>query len=160
MKRMRTMTAVMLAGLCTAVAWADEGSTSNRTVITSKRLDFDYKRSIAVFEEEVTVEDPQIHMTADRMNVIFDEDNNVKSVTALGRVRIRQDDKTATCGQAVYIALTGEVIMTGDPKLERGTDTLEGRKITFWTDEDRVTCEPATLIVYPEEEESPFSVAE
>jgi lipopolysaccharide export system protein LptA len=142
------------------VAWGQERGTVTNTVITSKRLEFDYKRSIAVFEDNVRVVDPQMTMTADRMNVIFDAESGIKSVTAIGHVRITQDDKAGTCGRAVYIALTGEFIMTGSPKLQRARDTLEGTKITFWTNEDRVTCEPAMLVIYPENADKPLSLGQ
>ena len=157
---MRAMSIVTVwMGLALAAWGLGEDAVTN-TVITSKRLEFDYKRSIAVFEGDVKVVDPQMTLTSDRMNVIFDSDNNVKSVTAMDNVHIAQDDKTGTCGQAVYITLTGEVIMTGEPTLWRGNDTLRGTKITFWTHEDRVTCEPAMLVIYPENEDTPLSVGE
>jgi len=148
---------IVLVSLALAAAgWAEEtekSSATTNTVITSKRLMFDYRRSIAVFEEDVVVVDPQMKIKSDKMNVIFDKENNVKSVTALGNVHIWQDDKTATCNQAVYITLTGEVIMTGEPKLHRGRDSLAGTKITFWTNDDKVTCERPHLVIFPDEGE-------
>jgi len=139
--------AALVLVLLSRTCWAD-GATN--TVITSKRMSYDYTRAIAVFEEDVVVVDPQMKILSDRMNVIFDKNNTVKSVTAIGNVRIAQAEKRATCNQAVYITLTGEIIMTGDPKLYRGRDSLAGTKITFWTNEDRVTCEKPHLVIFPE----------
>lgn len=140
------------------LAYGVANAAPTNTVITSKRLTFDYRRSIAVFEKDVYVDDPQMKIKADKMNVIFDEENKVKSVTAIGNVHIWQGDKTATCNQAVYITLTGEVIMTGNPRLFRGKDSLEGTKITFWTNEERVICEPARLVIYSDGEQTGLGI--
>jgi lipopolysaccharide transport protein LptA len=148
-------------GVCLALAASGvRAETATNTVITSDRLVYDYKRSVAVFEDNVIVRDPQMTLTSDRMNVIFDAEHNVKSVTAIGNVRIVQDNKTGLCDQAVYIALTGEIIMTGAPRLQRDGDTLQGNKITFWTNEDRVTCDTATLVIHSESEDNPLAIGE
>jgi lipopolysaccharide transport protein LptA len=157
MRALRTAT----LGVCLALAGPGlRAESTTNTIITSERLVYDYKRAIAVFEENVVVRDPQMTLTSDRMNVIFDAENNVKSVTAIGNVRIVQDNKTGLCDQAVYIALTGEIIMTGAPRLQRDGDTLQGNKITFWTNEDRVTCDTAKLVIHSESEANPLAIGE
>jgi lipopolysaccharide export system protein LptA len=125
---------------------------TNNTVITSEHLTFDYKRSIAVFEKNVVVTDPRITIKADRINVLFDDDNNVTSVTAIGNVRMKQENKRGTCQKAVYLTESGEIIMTGNPVLVRDKDTLKSKKITFWCNDDKVVCEPAQLIIFQDPE--------
>jgi len=128
---------------------AEQALGTNSTVITGERLEFDYKRYIAVFEENVVVEDPQIRIESDRLTVCFDGTNDVKSVTALGRVRMKSEDKRATCDKAVYLASSGEVIMTGSATLHRDKDYVSGERIIFWIDEDRMECTPGRLIIHP-----------
>ena len=128
-----------------------QASGTNVTVITSERLEFDYKRYIAVFEENVVVVDPRVRIETDHLVVCFDGTNDVKSVTALGNVRIRSEDKRGYCRKAVYVARTGEVVMTGDAKLHRSKDSVMGDLITFWLDEERMKCTPGRLIIYPKE---------
>ena len=128
--------------------WPQAGT---NTVITSKHLTFDYSRYIAVFEEDVVVVDPQITIKSDKLTVRFDSTNSVKSVTAVGNVRLRQGDKTGSCEKAIYVARTGEIILLGDARLNRGSDSVIGRQITFWINEDRLTCEPGHLIIFPKE---------
>lgn len=125
------------------------------TVITSKTLTFDYQRSIAVFENDVVVVDPQIRMEADKLNVVFDRTNDVKSVTATGGVQLWHADKQASCNRAIYIARTGEVILQGDAKVSRAADVVAGNEITFWLNDDRMTCKPGHVIFYPEQRELP-----
>lgn len=132
----------------------EEGT--NRTVITSEYLTFDYKRSIAVFEGNVVVEDPQIRIESDKMNVLFNEDNSVKSMTALGNVHLRQGDKTATCRRAVYLAGTGEVMLMGKAVLRDPKGLAEGEKIRYLIDEGKVSCEPARLVIFPDAKRSGF----
>jgi len=145
MRRMQRWMAMVLVGGLAAVSAvaAPEGS----TVITSKTLQFDYGRFIAVFEGDVVVEDPQIRMEADRMNIVFEGSNTIKSVTASGNVRIWQDDKIATCQRALYVAKSGEIILRGDATLKRGEDSVAGEEITFWMNEERMTCTPGRLII-------------
>lgn len=147
----RRISKINPAGLRAAVrAPGQEGAEESEMVITSRRLTFDYKRSIAVFRENVILIDPRVKIESDRLNVLFDSADNIKSATALGNVRLRQEDKTAVCRKAVFLARTGEVILMGEPKLNRGNERLAGEMITFRLDEDRMTCERARLIIYPD----------
>ena len=130
-----------------------EGNGTAGTVITSKRLTFDYKRYIAVFEEDVVVIDPEVEIRSDKLTVLFNNTNSVKSVTAVGNVRMRQENKTATCRKAVYIVETGKIVLLGKATLKRGRDSVTGDEITFWVDEDRMTCVPGRLIIFPQEGE-------
>jgi lipopolysaccharide export system protein LptA len=133
-----------------AAALVATAAGTNGTVITAQKLTYDYKRSIAVFEGDVVVVDPQMRMTADKMIVVFEGTNSVKTLTAQGNVHITSEDREATCTTAVYKNLGGEVIMTGTPLLKRGRDTLTGDKITFWINEERVVSEPGVLTIFPE----------
>lgn len=145
----RIMQVVAVAIVAGGVATTGRAAGDPNTTITSKRLDFDYARFIAVFEGDVVVVDPQIRMEADKMNVVFEGSNSVKSVSASGRVRISQEDKLATCQRALYVARTGEVQLRGDAVLSRGGDRVMGDEITFWLNEDRMTVTPGRLIITP-----------
>jgi len=144
--------------ICSAAALAvcvsfcgAQSATTTPTVITAKTLTFDYRRSIAVLEGDVTAVDPQMMLTADKANVLFDSTNSVKSLVAMGNVHLWYGDKTATCRHAVYVAKTGEVVMRGDATLQRDKDTLTGDEITFYLNDDRVVCKPGHLVIFSEE---------
>ena len=125
------------------------------TVITAKSLKFDYKRSMATFEGDVVVVDPEVRMEDDKLNVVFGQTNELKAVTATGDVRLWHEDKLASCRRAIYMARTGEVILQGDAKVARGTDVVAGNEITFWLHEDRMICKPGHVIFYPAKRELP-----
>jgi lipopolysaccharide transport protein LptA len=136
--------ALALAAWCAAAASGE----TNTTVITSDEMQFDYKRSIATFERNVTVVDPQMTMQADKMIILFDGTNSVKSVTATGNVRLRQVDKTATCSKAVYTGPSGEVRLTGNVLVQRVADTLATEDVSFWVTEERMQCHaPSRLVI-------------
>jgi lipopolysaccharide export system protein LptA len=126
------------------------GSFTNQTVITSRQLLYDYRRSIAMFEGNVVVTDPQIRITSDRLIVVFGVSNEVQSVTALDDVKIFNADREGSCERAVYKVPAGEIMLTGSPVLRRERDVLKGERITFWTDREVVVCEPGELILTPE----------
>jgi lipopolysaccharide transport protein LptA len=123
--------------------------TTNQTVITSRHLLFDYRRSIAMFEGDVVVVDPQMRIFSDRLIAVFGESNNVQTVTALDNVRIFTGDRQGTCERAIYRVPLGEVLLTGSPVLWREKDVLKGDRITFWTDREVVLCEPGELTLSP-----------
>lgn len=140
--------AIVAAGVMVARA-----QSTGETVITSERLTYDYQRSTAVFEGNVDVVDPQLRMKADKVNVIFDGTNSVKSVAAVGNVRLWYQDKTGTCKKALYLARTGEVVLEGDAVLNSGTDSVRSEEITFWLNDDRVTCQGeqgVRMIIHPQ----------
>ncbi len=143
----------IVSGISSVTAESTAGKAS-KTTITANTMSYDYKRSIAIFQDNVVVIDPQVKLEADALTVLFDSTNEIKSVTAVGNVRIKSDDKAATCNKAIYLAQSGEILLTGDAVLMRNNDTLEGRQITFWLNEERVLCKPGKLIIYSDQERS------
>ena len=137
--------------LCCAVptAFSADQSVSNKTTITSDRLSFDYQRMTAEFENNVVVIDANMRLKADKLNVIFDNDSNMKQAIAIGDVHLWQQDKVGTCQKAIFIAKTGEIMLVGDAQIKRGNDLVRGDKITFWINEDRMVCEPGNLVLTP-----------
>jgi lipopolysaccharide export system protein LptA len=126
---------------------------ANSTVITSKKVMFDYKRMVAEFHGSVVVVDPQIRIESDDLTVAFNSTNEVKSVTASGNVRMKQAEMTATCNKAVYTASEGKVILIGDAKIVRGKNSVASDEITYWFDEERMVCnKPGKVIVVPDKE--------
>jgi len=142
---------LLIAGAASGQTNDPAAAETNATEITSVKLEFDYKNHFARFEENVTVNDPRMKLTADKLTVLFDEAGNAKTIRAEGRVVIIQEDKRATADKAVYDVATGEIVLEGRPRVMRGRDTLEGEKITLWRDQNRLICQPgARLRLYPE----------
>lgn len=139
-------TVIMFALVCSVLAVEKkdrpEMSAGEVTVITSESLVYDNGKQSAVFEKNVVVTDPKMHMMADKLTVEFGEDNEVRYILAEGEVYIEQDDKTAWAERASYDVLSGKVVLRGDPLIKQGKDMLQGDKISFWRDDSRMICEP------------------
>jgi lipopolysaccharide transport protein LptA len=135
-----------------AVSGAAFGSTpTNQTVITSRQLLFDYKRSIALFEGDVEVVDPQMHMFSDRLIVVFGASNEVLTVTALDNVRFDCGDRKGTCDRTIYRVPLGEVLLTGSPVLKRANgEVLKGERITYWMDREVAVCDKGEVVLPPQ----------
>ena len=138
--------AVLVSAVGRAAFAADATDATNRTVITSKRLSFDYQSHFAVFEENVVVTDPTVKIRADKMTVAFEADNTPKWITAVGNVHIEQADKKATCQRAIYQVKTGRLDLTGNPVMKRGQDLFKGTVITVWRDQDKMEGQDVQLI--------------
>ena len=148
MYRIRSLfSAVVVIGICAAVS-AEEAVKTGHTVIRSKRLTYDYRRSIAIFEEDVVVRDPAVRIESDRLNVLMAGTNAVRSVTATGNVRFWHEDKEGRCDKAIYISRTGEVLLYGNAEIIRGPDRVSGTEIEFNIYRDKITCTPATLVIF------------
>jgi len=127
------------------------GGVEDVTVITSDRLTFDARNRFALFEYNVLVTDPKMQMAADKLTVSFDEKGQAKTIKAEGRVTITQADRTAQSAMATYDVDSGQIVLTGKPRVTRGKDILEGEMITYWRNEDKMICTPgARLIIYPQ----------
>ena len=123
---------------------------SPATVITSARIEFDYKEMVAVFDENVRVENPQFLMLADRVLVFLDGTNDVKQILALGRVSVTNDIRSASCDKAVYTRAADQIVLTGNAELRRGGDSVKGDRIAIWLNDERMEVSPGTFVIAPE----------
>ncbi len=112
------------------------------TVITSDKLEFDYKEFIALFDGHVIVTDPEFTLKADKMLVFFENTNDVKRVDAVGNVFLKSGDMTAVCGKATYTSKNSQVlIQNDDPVVTKGENRITGEKMSIWLKEQRVVVE-------------------
>ena len=149
--------AVVALGLPSVVVAQAATNAPQETVITSDSMMFDYGRSTCVFKGNVVVTEPRVKLECGQLYVFFDATNAVDSVVATESVKVTQSDKQGTCAKAVYTAKTGSIVMTGNAKLRRGTDSMRGDKIEIFVNSDRVTCSPARLVIFPASLEKPKS---
>ncbi|MEA3347399.1 MAG: LptA/OstA family protein [Candidatus Auribacterota bacterium] len=132
------------------------------TIITcSGPLNVDYNNNIAILNNDVFVEDKYGNIWADKIKLIFSEDKKkIERIEAFGNVEIKQEDKVATCEEAIFIMESRTVVLTGDPVVKRGTDIIAGEKITFYIDENRMVCEPgAKLVIFPKRDKDSSEIS-
>jgi len=150
MSKNRIWLLLLLGGMVwAAYAEPQQGEAADQTVITSETLLFDYQRSIAIFEGNVRVVDPQVTLTCEKLYVYFDENNQIDSVVARENVHIVQDDRNARAERAVYRASEGSIVLTENARLYRGVEELRGDEIQIFTQSEKVIAKPARLVVLP-----------
>jgi LPS export ABC transporter protein LptC len=103
----------------------------NRIVITcAGPLSINYADNIAIFKNDVFVDDGQSQMYADLMEVFFkvsqasdstsffaNSMSRIKKIVARGNVKIVREGNTSFSDEAVYNADNKTIILTGRPKL-------------------------------------------
>ncbi len=128
------------------------------TRITSERMQYDAAGQKVIFEGKVHVIRPDFQMWSEKLTVLLDKDNKVEAkrqgngtaspvmgmqagqverIVAERNVRMRQDDKTGSCGKATYIAATGKIIMEQSPVVNDGPNHISGQIINYYTRENR-----------------------
>ncbi|MCL2104486.1 MAG: hypothetical protein FWH21_05460 [Kiritimatiellaeota bacterium] len=129
------------------------------TKISAKKIDYDYKEGIILFDEDVLVDDAQFTMYADRLIVFMQGTNDVNQIMAIGTVKITSDLRFATCDKAVYTKENAQIVMTAEKgksvHLETQGDTagaVKGAGVVMWLDDERVQI-LSTKMVYGSEDD-------
>lgn len=89
------------------------------TVITCDGpLEIDNENSMAVFNNNVVVKNPQGKLFADKAIVYFDKDKKVfKKIIAEGNVKIVKDENVTFADKATYYGDTKRIVLEGRPRL-------------------------------------------
>lgn len=110
----------------------------------------------ATFSGKVKVQQGDMTLTCDRLVIIYEQKkkprdrkgnpkapadlqdaSNIKSITAIGHVKIVQQQTRATAGKAVYDAAKRTITLTENPRLRRGRNVLQAATIIIYLDENR-----------------------
>lgn len=111
--------------------------------ITAERSTWDLKARTARFTGAVSVVRGGVTMRCDTLDVRYADADRIDRVVASGNVLVRQGERTANAGTAELVGATGEITLTGTPRLAEGPNTLVGSRIVLWLDDERATCEGA-----------------
>jgi lipopolysaccharide export system protein LptA len=103
-----------------------------------KNLTGDKAGGVIVLEEDVVVTQDDLRISADKATLIVEKlTNEVREVRAVGNVKFFRIDPetnqpvTADSKEASFDNSTRVVILRGDPKLIRGSDTVKGKQISY-----------------------------
>jgi lipopolysaccharide export system protein LptA len=130
--------------------------------ITASSLEADQEKRLVLFRGEVKAQKGEAVLYCDQLLVYFQPPatapaapkvepqplpggfgggEKIDRIEARGRVRFVYEDRVATGETAVYYQDRGEIILTGNPKVWQGDNTLKGERIIFNTRENRVRVE-------------------
>ena len=117
------------------------------TLLTGKRLVFDYDRREVQLERDVVVEEDEGTLRTEQLVGRFTASNRVEYVEAKGDVQLESGDRTAAAEQAVYDYASGVVQLTGRAHASAEGNRISGERIEFRIRGDRrVVCEPNALL--------------
>jgi len=106
--------------------------------VKSNEMTADNKGKTAVFSGKVVAKQGDITIFSDKLVVSYaDKSGDVEKVEALGNVRIVQQNKTGFAEQAVYDSRNGRIVLTGQPRVVQGGDSISGKVITYYVDDDK-----------------------
>jgi lipopolysaccharide export system protein LptA len=110
------------------------------------------------FDGDVRVTQGDLTLTCDKLVVLYDEQrksggpnglakrlpkelqtmSQIKSITAVGNVKIAQEERMAVAGKALFDNAKRTITLTEAPRLWQGPDMLAAHTITVFLDENRV----------------------
>ena len=134
-------------GHADAAAPAPKG---NNTRIVSEKMTYDSAKNQVLFEGKVHVTRVNMQIWSESLTLVLDnsgkkassnggtnalgmEGGKVERIIAEKSVRIQQDNKTGTCGRAVYHVNQGRIVMDQSPVLVDGDNRIKGRTIIYYT---------------------------
>lgn len=147
---MKRLLISLLAAALAAPAIADQPPP---TTITSQQLDMRSSDTETVFRFTglVTVTGNDIELTCDTLEVIalrsdsevtaFGQLGKFKSLIAIGRVKIIQGDRVATCGRAEVLPGEEKIILTENPLVRDRDSAVTGERMILYRGERRAVVE-------------------
>ncbi len=131
-------TAAFAAGKQPIAGGRKRPANAGPTLVTSDKLEYDYKNNVALFDGKVDVKDPEFTLKADRMIIFLEKTNDVQRVACTGNVRMTSDDIVIVCGKATYTRVNAHVLLEDEPVVTKGGQRLTGESIDVWLDDSRV----------------------
>ena len=135
---------------------------SKLTRINSEEMDFDIAKNIGIFTGHVRVKNADIKLNCNKMTVYLQDrqdpkdklvksliqesgKKDLKEIVCTGNVIITRinkasgKDERATAGKAVYTLQDNKIILSeNNPLLISGRDSISGRKMVVWLDQNRL----------------------
>lgn len=110
--------------------------------INSQQLEADFQTKIITFIGDVVAKQKEFTLYADRLLLfIGGEMKDIKKIVAQGNVRLVQDNRQATCQEAIYYHREGTVVLQGEPVVREGDNWVSGKRIIYYIDEQKSVAE-------------------
>jgi lipopolysaccharide export system protein LptA len=150
------------------------GKSKEPIVVTSDRLEYDYRANVVVYRGGVQATQGRLKITSDTLTVTFAEGKDgatapqgglalgagsarLKEIVAAGQVRIEDGARWATGGRAVFDQTNRVLVLSETPVLHDGANEVLGDRVIVYLDEDRSVVEGGRkrvkAVLYPDREE-------
>ena len=138
---LRGLAAGALAGAAAALAFGSQagaqaiaGFNSDQPVnYSADRIELQDKQDRVVLSGDVRINQGDLNLSAARTTVAYTNDNGVKiqRIDATGGVVITRGNERASGSAGVYDFNRRVIVLSGNVHLQRGTDTLNGGRLTM-----------------------------
>ncbi|MEN6376126.1 MAG: lipopolysaccharide transport periplasmic protein LptA [Smithella sp.] len=139
--------------------------------IVSDRMDAYNEKKMVVFSGNAVATQGDREIKSDRLIIYYKKQagkkdktgikamegtGDLEKIEAKGHVIVTQKERVATGEEAVYYQDSGQIIMTGNPVLRDGKNTIKGEKVIVFVNEDRGVVESkdkkrVKAVIYPQE---------
>ncbi|MBI5287295.1 MAG: lipopolysaccharide transport periplasmic protein LptA, partial [Deltaproteobacteria bacterium] len=120
---------------------ADEKATDTPQpiIITSNTMEAIKKERLVIFKGKVVAQQKEFTVYSDELYVYYNEGEkeDIREIIAVGNVKMTQLDRVATGDRAVYYSGERRIVLTGNPQVQQGSDTVRGEKVIVFLDEDK-----------------------
>jgi lipopolysaccharide export system protein LptA len=160
----------------------DLGKSKDPIVVTSDRLEYDYRGNVVVYKGAVQATQGRLKITSDTLTVTFADGKGdgrgegrsggaaaeggialgggsarLKEIVAAGKVRIEDGTRWATGGRAVLDQTNRTLVLSEAPVLHDGANEVLGDRVIVYLDEDRSVVEGGRkrvkAVLYPDRED-------
>ncbi|GAM08793.1 lipopolysaccharide export system protein LptA [Geobacter sp. OR-1] len=106
--------------------------------IKSNELSSDGNGKVAVFSGSVVARQGDVTIYCDLLRVHYGaKERDIAKVEAVGNVRIVQGNRQGLAGRALFDNQAGTIILEENPRVSQGNDTITGKVITFYLNEQK-----------------------
>lgn len=156
------------------------GKSKEPIVVTSDRLEYDYRSNVVVYRGAVQALQGRLKITSDTLTVTFADGKDgaaapqggfalgagsarLREIVAAGKVRIEDGTRWATGGRAVFDQANRTLVLSETPVLHDGANEVLGDRVIVYLDEDRSVVEGGRkrvkAVLYPDREEKAAGTA-
>lgn len=145
--------------VCPGRSWAQAGIDQQSMLrknepieIVADRMEAFQTKKMAVFSGNAEATQGDIKLKTDRLTIYYKDAGRKKEkignqdvgtsgeidrIEAKGNVKITQKQMSATANEALYRQETAQIILTGNPVLQDGNNTIKGCRIVIFINENR-----------------------
>jgi lipopolysaccharide export system protein LptA len=106
----------------------------------------DSQRNTALFTGSVVAKVDSVAIHSDKMRVSYSPaENIVQEIHAIGNVRVLNQGKAIFSEEAKYVRDEEKILLTGNPKVVEGQNTITGTRITYFFREDRAIIDDSKV---------------
>ena len=115
--------------------------------VASETAQWDLAARTVRFEGAVVATRDTLELRCNVLEVRYRDPEHLENAVATGDVRVIDGERRASGTQAELTVSTGELVLTGDPVIEEGANTMRGDRIALFLDDDRLLCTGCRLVV-------------